>query len=122
MNVITSTFIYTGLFFLFIIISGFWLRFTGKPYSMIIITIHKLIGLGAGIFLGRMVYQAYQASSLNSGQIVSVVVTVLLFIGLVATGSLMSAERDMPYFVKTIHRVLPYLTIISTGVSINLLV
>jgi hypothetical protein len=36
-----------GLFFLFIFLSGFWLSRTGKPYSGIILTIHKLIGLAA---------------------------------------------------------------------------
>lgn len=40
----------TGLLFLFIFLSGFWLSHSGKPYNTLIFTIHKLIGLAAGVF------------------------------------------------------------------------
>ena len=121
MNAIRPQLINAGLFFLFIFIFGFWLRFSGKPYNTLLITIHKLIGLGLGIYLGLKVHEVYQKSSLGSTEIISIVVTVLLFVALVASGSLLSAEKEMPGIVKSIHSVLPYLTIISTGVTIYLL-
>jgi len=40
-----------GLFFLFIFLSGIWLSRSGKPLNGLILNIHKLISLAAGIFL-----------------------------------------------------------------------
>jgi hypothetical protein len=116
-----SQLINAGLFFLFIFIFGFWLRSGGKPYSTLLITIHKLIGLALGIYLGLKVHEVNQKSPLGSTEIISIAITVLLFVGLVASGSFLSAEKEMPNFVKGIHSVLPYLTILSTGVTIYLL-
>src|SRR3990172_2513910 len=96
MSLIQSKLVGTGLFFLFIFFSGFWLSRTGKPYSMLIVTIHKLIGLAAGIYLGLTVYRIHQASPLSTVQITAVVVTILFFAVNVATGSLLSTNRSMP--------------------------
>ena len=43
--------LFAGLFLLFIILSGIWLSRTGRPLSVLILTLHKLISLGAVIFL-----------------------------------------------------------------------
>jgi hypothetical protein len=121
MSAINQQFIRAALFFLFIFIFGYWLRFSGKPYNTLLITIHKLIGLGMGIYLGMRVNEVRKGSPLGTGEITSIVVTVLLFVALVASGSLLSAEKEMPGFVKVIHELLPYLTILSTGVTLYLL-
>jgi DMSO reductase anchor subunit len=121
MSLLSAELISAGIFFVFIIIFGFWLRFTGKPYNMLIITVHKLVGVAMGVYLGKMVYETHQVSPLSPVQITSIIVTVLFFVGLVATGSLLSAEKEMPSTVKVLHRVMPYLTIISTGVMLYLL-
>jgi len=42
MSLIQSNLVSTGLFFLFIFLSGFWLGRTGRPYTMLLITLHKL--------------------------------------------------------------------------------
>jgi hypothetical protein len=121
MSVVISQLISAGAFFLFIFISGFWLRFSGKPYNTLGITLHKLIGVAIGVYLGLRVYEVAQESPLGSVVIISIAVTVLLFVGLVATGSLLSAEREMPEVVKGFHRALPYLTALSTGITVYLL-
>ncbi len=36
-----------GLFFLFIFLSGIWLSRSGKPYSVVILSIHEFISLAA---------------------------------------------------------------------------
>jgi heme A synthase len=106
---------------LFIILSGFWLSRTGKPYSVLIQTIHKLVGVAMGVYLIRMVYLTHQTSPLNPvGTLVSVV-TVLLFLGLVATGGILATEKSMPIVVTAIHKVLPYLTALSTGAVLFLI-
>ena len=122
MSIVQSKLFSTGLFFLFILLSGFWLSRSGKPYSSLIVTIHKLIGLAAGVYLVMTVYRVYKTASINQMGIIATVVTVLFFIGLVATGSLLSTNNTMPGFVTVIHRVFPYLTVLSTGVTLFLIV
>ncbi|MBC8507127.1 MAG: hypothetical protein H8D34_19860 [Chloroflexi bacterium] len=88
---------------------------------MLIQAIHKLIGVAMGVYLVRMVFLTHNASPLTPVEIIAVVATVLLFIGLVATGGFLSSEKPMPIFVTAIHKVLPYLTVISTGALVYLL-
>lgn len=117
-----SKYLVVGLFFIFILLSGIWLSLTGKPYSTLKITLHKLIGLATGIALIRAVYRANQAMGLNPQATGAVAVTALLFAGLVATGALLSTPKTMPWVVSLLHRFLPYLTVLSTGVMFYLLV
>ena len=87
---------------------------------MLPVTVHKLIGLALGIYLGRMVYQMHKVIPLSSTQIIAVAVTVLFFAVNVATGSLLSANKPMPEVVSVINKWFPYLTVVSTGVMIYL--
>lgn len=121
MNLMDSKLVSAGAFFLFIFLSGFWLSRTGRPYSMLIITLHKLIGLATGIFLGLTVYRIHKIAPLSPAQIAAVVVTILLFAVNVATGSLLSTNKPMPEAVSIINKFLPYLTVTSTGVMIYFL-
>ena len=110
-----------GLFFLFIFLSGFWLSRTGKPYSVIILTIHKLIGLAAGVFLVMTVYRIHQVAPLSPVEITAIVVTVLFFAGDVATGGLLSTDKPMPAVILKLHQITPFLTVLSTAVTLYLL-
>ena len=130
MDTIQSKMIYTGAFFLFIFLSGFWLSRTGKPYNGLIFNIHKLIGLGAGIYLVRAVYLTYQAAPLSGMQWTAIVITVLLFILTVAAGGLLSAISEgslknvgeaMLRVIELVHEVSPYVIVVATGVTLYLL-
>jgi hypothetical protein len=120
MSLVGSKFVSAGAFFLFIFISGIWMNRMGRPHGMLPVTVHKLIALGMGIYLGWMVYQTHKVIPLNSVQIIAVVVTVLFFAVSVATGSLLSTNKLMPEVVSLINKWFPYLTVISTGVMIYL--
>ena len=111
----------SGLFFLLIFLSGFWLSRTGKPYSTIIFTIHKLIGLAAGVFLVLTVYRIHQVAPLGPVEITAIVVSVLFFAGTVTAGGLLSIDRPMPAAILTLHQITPYLTVLSTAVTLYLL-
>jgi hypothetical protein len=104
-------------------LSGFWLNRTGKPYGTFIFTIHKLIGIGMGILLFVTVRQAYQTTPLGSMEIAAVVVTVLFFLAIVTTGSLLSIpiSKPMPDIVPKLNKILPYFTVLSTAVTLYLL-
>jgi hypothetical protein len=121
MTLTQSKLVSTGLFFLFIFLSGFWLSRKGRPFSMLLVTIHKLIGLATGVFLALNIYRIHKTAPLSPVQIVAVAVTVLLFAVNVATGSLLSTNKAMPEVVSIINKFFPYLTVVSTGVMLYLL-
>jgi len=110
-----------GIFFLFIFLSGFWLNRGGKPYSMPLITVHKLIGLAAGVYLGVGIYRLHQVTPLDVTQLAAIAVTVLCFAVNVATGSLLSAERAVPEVVAILNKWVPYMTLAVTGITLYLL-
>jgi hypothetical protein len=116
-----SKLISVGAFFIFILASGFWVSRNGRPYDVGILAVHKLIGVALGIYLIRMVYQVHQTEPLTSTMIIAVVVTILFFAGMVATGGLISTEKEMPAIVLLLHKALPCFTVVSTAVTIYLL-
>jgi hypothetical protein len=130
MSTTLSKIIGAGLFFVFIFISGFWLSRSGKPYRSLIFNVHKLIGLAAGIFLIVTVVRSGQASPLRPAEGAALVVTVLLFVGLVVAGGLLSvfdsgglanAGQAVRNAIKAAHHVLPYLATLSTAATLYLL-
>jgi hypothetical protein len=116
----SSKFLFAGLFFVFVLVSGFWLSRTGKPINTAILTIHKLISLGAGVFLGITIYRIHQVTPLNPIELAVVAVTLLFFVAMVATGGMLSTAKPMPGIVLKVHQLMPYLVIISAFVSMYL--
>jgi len=110
-----------GLFFLFIFLSGIWLSRSGKPLNGLILTIHKLISLAAGIFLIITLYWMNQAAPLGATELIAVVVTALFFLGTVVFGGLLSTGKPMPPAILRMHQILPFLTVLSTAVTLYLL-
>lgn len=109
------------MFFVFILLSGYWLSRTGKPINTVILTIHKLISLGAGVFLGITIYRIHQVTPLSPFEMAVVAVTLLFFIAMVATGGLLSTAKPMPGVILKVHQLMPYLVIISAFVSLYLI-
>jgi hypothetical protein len=122
MSIIQTKTISTGLFFLFIFLSGYWLSRSGKPYSVLVFTIHKLIGLAAGIFLIMTIYRIHQAAPLSLVEIMAIGVTVLLFVVTVTAGGLLSTEKSMPIAISILHKLFPYTAVLSTAVTLYLLI
>jgi hypothetical protein len=112
--------LFTGLFLLFIILSGIWLSRTGRPLSVLILTLHKLISLGAVVFLAITVYR-HQAAPLTPLQLGISVLTLLFFITLFATGGLLSTTKTMPAVILKIHQITPFLVVLSTSATLYLL-
>jgi hypothetical protein len=110
-----------GLFFLLIFLSGFWLSRSGRPYPGLGFNLHKLIALGAVVFLGLMVSRVHQMVPLGPVQMAAVAITGLLFIGTILTGGLLSTGKSMPAAVSTIHHLVPYLTVLATAAALYLL-
>jgi hypothetical protein len=111
----------TGLFFLFIFLSGIWLSHSGKPLNVIILTIHKLISLAAIVFLVITLYQINQMAKLSAIELVAGVVAGLFFLSTIITGGLLSTGKPMPAAILTMHQITPFLTVLSTAVTLYLL-
>ena len=111
----------TGLFFLFIFLSGIWLSHSGKPLNVIILTIHKLISLAAVVFLVITLYQINQVAKLSAIELVAGVIAGLFFLSAIVTGGLLSTSKPMPAAILTVHQVTPFLTVLSTAVTLYLL-
>jgi hypothetical protein len=114
MTALTSKLILAGIAFLIIFPSGYLLTRIGKPYNVVLITIHKLVGVGIGLYLVVTVIQQSQAIELGSTGSLSLISTGLFFLLLVISGSLLSAEREFPPVFKSLHRVLPYLAVLGS--------
>jgi hypothetical protein len=122
MNTMISKNIGIGVLVLLVFLSGFWLARSGKPYSPVIFTVHKLIALGAVILLGMLVSSIHRTAPLQAAHWLAVTCTALCLLALFITGGLLSIEKAIPGFVLKIHRMLPYLAVIAIAVSSYLLI
>lgn len=121
MNILQLRFVNTGLFFLLILASGLWLRHSGKPYSAILFNVHKLIGLAVFIFLIVNISRMNRGTPLSALELTACVASGLLFVATIVSGGLVSIDKSWPTFVPILHKLLPYLTMLSTAVSLYLL-
>ena len=122
-----STVTNIGLFLLFILLSGFWVSRSGKPYKIFPFNIHKFIGLGLGVFLIKMVYEKQQLFTLEANQISAIILTLILFILIVIAGGLLSVQAkgglkqiSEPLWVgiTRLHKFFPYLIVLSTAFTL----
>lgn len=118
MNTILLRLVGAGISFLFILLSGFLLTRSGKPYGMLIFTIHKLVSVGMVVLLGITVRQAIQTMKLGTMAWLAVVVTGLFFLTTIVAGSLLSISDAMPVIVYKMHQMTPYLTTIATLITL----
>jgi hypothetical protein len=121
MSAIQLRILVTGMFYLFIFLSGIWLNRSDKPYNGIILTIHKLVSLGTIVFLAITIRRIFQASALSTVEIIVTIITGLFFLGTMITGGMLSVRRPMPKAVIRLHRITPLLTVLSTAVTLYLL-
>lgn len=107
----------SGFLFLISIASGFWLNAGGKPYSVLILTLHKLISVGTFVYLCLTIYRLHKLAPLSSGQVAVAVLAAMLFLCLIATGGMLSTGKEFPTFVLRLHQIAPWLTLITVGAA-----
>lgn len=101
--------------------SGFWLSRAGRPHNGLILTVHKLISLAAVALLYFTVSQVSRASAGIPGLVAAAIAAGVFFAGTIATGGVVSGLKTPPPLVSISHKVLPYLTLLATGVVLYLL-
>lgn len=123
METITSKLIAAGILFLITLISGVIVSRSGRPLNVGLVTIHKLIAVGAVILIGMAVRQLIQA---GDGKLIVawalITTTGILFLALIATGALLTREEmQLPEVVLKIHQAAPLLALVSSAVTVYLL-
>jgi hypothetical protein len=111
----------TGLFFLIVFVSGFWLGRSGKPFNGILLTIHKLIALAVAVLVLVTLYRANQVAVLGVAELIAGVISGLFFLGTGVTGGLLSVDKPMPAVVSRLHQIVPFLTLVSTTATLYFL-
>lgn len=110
-----------ALIFVVIFLSGYWLSRAGKPYSVLVLAVHKLIAVGLFVYLVVTLVRSHRADALNAATLGAGAVTGVFFVGLIATGGILSAEGEAPVLVARVHQITPYLTALATAVTLYLL-
>jgi len=123
MDTLTTKLIVAGALFLFTLISGVIVSRSGKPLSIGLVTVHKLIAIGMVVLIGIAINQLYKTTD---GKVIVeiclIVISGILFLALIATGALLTREEmQLPEIVLTIHKVVPLLALVSSTITVYLL-
>ncbi len=121
MNTFQVKIIITVFVFMIIFLSGFWLGKSEKPYNVIVLTIHKLVSVGIIIFIVITCYQFYKVDALNTLELILGLSLILIFLGAIVSGGLLSTDKSIPSFVLVLHRVSSFVSVLLTGMLIFLL-
>ena len=110
-----------GAFFLAILLTGLWVSRRGRPLSSILLNLHKLIGLGAGIFLAVTLVQIGRAATLGTGVVIASVVTGAGMVAGAATGGVLSAKADPPSVLLRLHQAATVVSLAAAAALVCLL-
>jgi len=102
-------------------VSGFGLSRSGRPYGVLLLTVHKLLSVGAVVFLTVVIVRVNQSVGLSSTELIAAVITGLLFLGTIATGGLLSTAKPMLAIVHQLHQIGPFPILASTALTLYLL-
>ena len=116
-----SKFIIPGILFILTLAAGFWLSRFGRPLNVLIFTLHKLVALAAVVVTALQVYGMLQSTLVQALPISLIVLTGLCVLALFASGALLSAARPVSATLLTIHKVAPFLAVLSLATLVYLL-
>jgi len=123
METIATKLIVAGILSLLTLISGLIVSQSGRPLSIGLVTLHKLIAVGTIVLIGMAVNQLYKTADgrLVMGLIV-MVIGGISFLSLIATGALLTREEmQLPELVLKVHQVAPLLALASSAITVYLL-
>jgi hypothetical protein len=110
-----------GIVFLLTLVFGIWLSLLGKPYNGILFNIHKLVALGTVIVMVNQLSKMLKSADSLALVIALLVLAGLCVVALFASGALLSMDKLDYALMLTIHRVTPFLLVISMVLTIYLL-
>lgn len=124
METITTKLIAAGILFLFTLVSGMIVSRSGRPLSVGLVTIHKLIAVATVVLVGMAFHQLLQTIDGKAYIEISLMLLgAVLFLALIATGALLTREEmQLPGVVLKVHQVAPLLALAASTLSMYLLV
>lgn len=108
MRTIESKIIIAGIFFIGIILSGIWLSKTGKPYHVGIFSLHKLVSITTIILIGKVVFNLQKEMTLQTIELVLILLTGVFFIAIIVTGAIQSINESVNGIIPVIHKITPF--------------
>jgi hypothetical protein len=112
-----------GVVFLFVLIfvSGFWLVSSGKPYSAVLLAVHKLMSVGLVVLMVVTILNINRQNPLAPEVFILSLFAGLFFLAAIISGGLLSMDKTMPSFVLLLHRITPFITILAVTVVFYLI-
>lgn len=94
---------------------GYWLNILDKPYPMLLLTIHKLLPLPIIYVVIREILKQGSLPEMAKTDLALFLLGILLLGLTIATGAMLSTEKEWPALIGWAHHVLPYLTVAGWG-------
>jgi len=123
METITTKLIAAGVLGVLTLISGVLVTKAGRPLNAALFNLHKMIAVVAIVLIIMSAVQLYKAGETKAVMELGLIILVgILFTALVATGGMLSFEREWPSVVLKIHQVFPLLSLGISALSVFLLI
>ncbi|HPR30835.1 MAG TPA: hypothetical protein PLK12_02015 [Prolixibacteraceae bacterium] len=131
MKTIESKLIVTGILFLLMLVTGVVVKKAGKPYPVVLLSIHKIISLLAAVSAVLTVIQLYRQVESGFWVWLLMVVSGLVFMLSFSSGTILSIEKkeagdaaqqeaeEAP--MKRMHRVAPILATVLIALTFFLM-
>ena len=100
------------LAFLATFFTGYLLHGKKHAYSTLVLTVHKLLGVGALVYIGVNLFVIQRFIPPSQVGWFLVVLAGFMFFLTILTGALQSSQGEQSPIVLWAHRVLPYLTVL----------
>lgn len=112
----------TGILGILTLVTGIWLTQAGKPYHVLLSSIHKIASLFIGVFTAIAIYRWYKIGGLATTQVAVIAITLLFFLLSFISGILQLSLNKETKPVLVIHRIFPFLTTITLVLTFYLLI
>ena len=123
MNAITSKLVIAGILFLLTLVTGVIVSRSGRPLSIGLVTVHKLIAVGTVVMAGIAINQLFKTTDGKTVIAIGIaVISAILFLALIATGAFLTREEmQLPAVVLRIHQIAPLLALAFSTITVYLL-
>jgi hypothetical protein len=122
MQILTARFIVAVLLFILMILSGIWMRRSGKPYNVIILNVHRLISLAALVMMVLLVIPYLSGSEMTPGLWTLLSITSLFTLTALLSGWFLNRDNDTTPYMLMLHKFTPYLVTGLTTLMLFLLI
>lgn len=123
METIPTKLIVAGVLAVLTLITGVVLSNAGRPLNSALFNVHKIISVVMIALVIIGVIQLYKVAEAKAMlELGMIILTIVFFVALVATGGMLSFEREWPAVVLKIHQVLPLVSIAIASLSTYLLI